>query len=132
MNKKLVFGVITLLLLVNWLQAADQVQVTSVSSSSTSLAVTATFPEPQRTAGASASCYFSYTGWPEIQEAGYPRVPVITKLFSLPGQKINFSIKNLETGQTAAVNYLYNESDPDQTSAVVHCRNDRNQKHTLG
>jgi len=122
MNKKLVFGVITLLLLVNWLAAAEQVQVNSVSSSSTSLVVTATFPEPQRTScnlpgSKSASSYLYYTGWPEIREAGYPRVPVITKLFSLPGQNINFSIKNLATVQTAAENYLYNEAAPDETSA---------------
>jgi hypothetical protein len=122
MNGKLIFSVIILLLLVNWLAAVEDVQVHSVSSSPTSLAITATFPVPQRTSSNlpgnnSSGYYLYYTGWPEIQQAGYPRVPVITKLFSLPGQKINFSVKKLETAQAVAGNYLYNEPDPAETSS---------------
>ena len=114
MNKKYLRPVIIFLILLSLSVNAQEVQITYLQSSPATLTVEAAFPEPQKgifpaTGNESAHTYLYYQGWPSIQEKDYPYIPVVMKLFSLPAEKISFSIKNILTGKSPVENYLYNQ-----------------------
>jgi hypothetical protein len=113
MKRKLVYTAFVFLILVKLITAADEIKINSASPTPSALTVSATFPEPRMASctvcgDESTYCYLYYTGWPAIQEAGYPCVPIITKLFSLPAEKVSFNIRNIQTAKIPVVNYLYN------------------------
>jgi len=117
MNGKLLVLAIVLLLLVRLVAAADDIKINSVSSSSSALTVSAVFPDPQL-AACTTFCYLYYPGWPEIQERDYAHVPVVTKLFSLPGDKIVLTIADIQTAKKVLKNYLYNQVTTASTAPV--------------
>ena len=72
---------------------ASEVDIQIISQSSNSLRLKITFPEPQvihndGNKGEKSFSYFYMKGLSLLEEAGYSRVPFLTKMFSLPSEKV--------------------------------------------
>ena len=105
------------LLLTSFLQAGD-VSIQIINQTSSSLTVKATFPEPQEAttqeANSNNKSYLYIAGLPLLQQQGYPVVPYVTKMFSLPAEKVSYKIKNISTKRKTIGNYALNMPDSDE------------------
>jgi hypothetical protein len=80
-----------------------------INQTSNSLTIKATFPQPKvlHTEKIKKE-YFFIENMSLLQESGFPAVPYISEIFSLPGTKVHYRIQEIVTGQKSFDNYLFN------------------------
>jgi hypothetical protein len=80
-----------------------------INQTSNSLTIKATFPQPKVLyMEKSKKEYFFIENMSLLQESGFPAVPYISEIFSLPGTKVHYRIQEIVTGQKSFDNYLFN------------------------
>ena len=93
---------------------ASEPEIQIISQTSNSLQVKISFSEPRivkidRDVSGQQRSYLFMEGLALLEEEGYPRVPYLTKMFSLPTQKVSYHILDVKTEHISVVNYLLNE-----------------------
>jgi hypothetical protein len=80
-----------------------------VNQSSNSITIKASFPEPKLIqTGKEKEEYFFIGNTAILQEEGFPAVPYISEIFSLPGTTVNYRIIEIVTRERRFQNYLVN------------------------
>jgi hypothetical protein len=92
---------------------ASEPNIRILGQSSNSLQLKISFPDPQLIKidddiKGQPSTYLYIKGLSLLQEEGYPRVPYLTKMFSLPSQKVSYKILSVERETIPVNNYLVN------------------------
>jgi len=104
---------------------ASEPDIQIISQSSNSLRLKITFPETRlikvdNNVSQKHSTYLSMDGLSLLEEEGYPRVPYLTKMFSLATKRVSYKILDLERETVSVTNYLFNikshqNADPSNT-----------------
>jgi hypothetical protein len=94
---------------------ASEPDIQILSQSSNSFQLKIVFPEPQLIKTDSKiknqlSTYIHTDGLSLLKEEGYPRVPYLTKMFSLPSNKVSYRIIDIKKENISVTNYLFNVS----------------------